>query len=75
MTELEQATIDFFKAVLKTGRDILGHTEFGFKVDAMISTKTEDAELGKMIGQRIQEALDIAKATATPIMIEGTSLQ
>jgi hypothetical protein len=75
MTELEQATINFFKAVLKTGNEILGHSEFQFKIDASIGTKPEDAERAKLIGSRIQDALDTAKRVATPITIEGTTLQ
>jgi hypothetical protein len=75
MTELEQAAVAFFKAVLKTGRDILGHSEFAFKMDATIGTKPEDAERGKLIGARIQDALNIAKEQSKPVTIDGTTVQ
>jgi hypothetical protein len=75
MTELDQAAIDLFKAVLKTGRDILGHPEFNFKFDATIGTRAEDAAGGQLLGMRIQEALEIAKKAAAPVTIEGTSVQ
>lgn len=74
MTELEQAATDFFKAILKTGRTILKHPEFQFKIEATIGVKPVDAEAGQLIGQRIKEALDIAKERAMPITIEGVSL-
>lgn len=75
MTELEQATVNYFKAVLKAGQDILGHPEFQFRIEAEIGTRPEDAERGKMIGARIQYALDIAKATVKPLTIDGTTVQ
>lgn len=75
MTELEQSATDFFKAVLKTGSDILGHPNFQFKIDATIGTKPEDREGGKLIGALIQDALNVAKTAATPLTIEGTTLQ
>ena len=57
MTELERASIDFYKAIMKTGRDILGHDEFAFKVETTIGTKAEDAERAQILGARIQDAL------------------
>lgn len=75
MTDLDQAAIDLFQAVLKTGRDILGHPEFNFKFDATIITKQEDAAAGQRIGLRIQEALNAAQKASAPVTIEGTSVQ
>ena len=75
MTDLEQASIDFFKAILKTGAEILGHPDFFFKIDATIGSKAEDAERAKMIGTRIQDALNVATEHAKPITIEGTTVQ
>jgi hypothetical protein len=75
MTELEQASINFFTAILKTGRDILGHDEFMFKLDAMVGSRPDDAERAKLIGARIQDALDVAKVHARPLTIEGTTVQ
>lgn len=73
MTELEQAATDLFKAILKTGRSILGHTEFHFKIQTTIATKTEDAEGGKLIGASIQNAMDFARDAAKPVTVEGES--
>jgi hypothetical protein len=75
MTELEQASTAFFKAILKTGAEILGHPEFMFKIDCSIGSKPEDFDRAKLIGMRVQEALDVAKEASKPVTIEGTSLQ
>jgi hypothetical protein len=75
MTNLEQASIDFFKAILKTGNEILGHPDFLFKIDCTIGSRPEDAERAKLIGARIQESLDIAKSVAKPLTIDGTTVQ
>jgi hypothetical protein len=75
MTDLEQAATDLFKAVLKTGTEIMGHPDFMFKIDATIGSRPEDAERAKLIGMRIQEALNVAKRQATPLTIDGTTLQ
>lgn len=74
-TELEQATTAFFKAILKIGSDVLGHPDFVFKIDATIGAKPEDAERAKLIGTRIQDALNVAKAAANPVMIDGVTVQ
>jgi hypothetical protein len=80
MTKLEQAAIDFFTAILETGTGILGHSQFMFKIDATISTKPEDAERAPLIGQRLQEAMNIAndltkKAMEADLIVKGTTLQ
>ena len=75
LTELEKASVDFFKAVLSAGRQIIGSTEFQFRIDAMIAARTEDSDRAKILGARIQQALDVAKAVATPPQIEGVSVQ
>jgi hypothetical protein len=77
MTELERASVEFFKAVLKAGCDIIGHPDFLFKIDATISAKSDDADRAKLLGLRIQEAMNFAKEATTPSIIttERTSLQ
>jgi len=72
--DLEKASIAYFKAVLKTGREIFGHPEFMFTIDCKIGTRPEDVDQAKVLGARIQKALDIAKAAAAPKVIEGTTL-
>jgi hypothetical protein len=75
MTELEQASVAFFKAVLKTGHDILGHSRFVFNLEASIGTPPEDAERSKLISSRIQEALTFASRHTKSVTIEGTTVQ
>jgi hypothetical protein len=75
MTELEQASINYFRAILRTGTDILGHSDFMFKIDCTIGSKQEDAERAELIGVRIQKALDVAKQHAKPLTIEGVTVQ
>jgi hypothetical protein len=41
----------------------------------MIAARTEDSDRAKILGARIQQALDVAKAVATPPQIEGVSVQ
>jgi hypothetical protein len=76
MTKLEMISIDYFKEILAIGREVLGHPDFVFKIDVTIGSKPKDSELAKIIGERIQDALDTAKSVARPeITIEGTTLQ
>lgn len=75
MTDLEQAAVDFFKAIQGTGAAILGHTEFVFKIDCTIGSRPEEAEHAKLISIHIQCALNVAKNSLQPLSIEGISLQ
>jgi hypothetical protein len=68
MTELEQAAVNFFAAVVATSKDVLGHTEFQFHIDARFGTKPQDAERAREIGGRIQQALNLANEAIKPLM-------
>jgi len=75
MSALDDAFIAAFKEIYATGHEILGHTDFAFKIDATIGTRSRDEEGGKLIGARIQEALTAASRTVQPLTIEGVTLQ
>lgn len=75
MTELEQAATDFFKAILNTGKAILKHPEFQFKIEATIGVRPDEAAGGQVLADRIKEALDVAKKHSVPLTIEGVSIR
>lgn len=76
MTRLDQAATDFFREVMVTGGEVLGHMNFAFKFDALIGVNPQDAEHAKLINARIQRALDVAKASVTPnVPAAGVSVQ
>lgn len=71
MSDLDQAAINFFAEIAKVARELLGHTEFQFRIDAQVGVKPDNAEIGKEIGARIQHALDAAQKATKPITIDG----
>ena len=75
MTELERASVDFFKAIQDTCRDILGHNRFVFNLEAEIGAPPEDAPRAKLVSARIQEALTFASGHAKPLTIEGATVR
>jgi hypothetical protein len=75
MTRLERISIAYFKEILSVGSKILGHPDFVFKIDIAVGSRPDDAERAKLIGARIQNALDVAKVQARPLTIEGTTVQ
>lgn len=72
---LEIACIALFKAIMKTGQEVLNHSDFHFRIDCTLATRNEDAERVTVIHERLQKALDLAKTTVTPKTIDGTSVQ
>ncbi len=76
MTDLEETAIAFFRAIRATGREVLGHDQFGFKIDInTMSPPDGDKEKALLFGNTIQQALTLASRTVQPIVVEGTTLQ
>lgn len=69
---LQEAAVEFFKAIQEVGRADLGHDEFGFKVDIAFMVKNEDSAKATAIHAQIQAALNIANNSIKPL---STSLQ
>lgn len=72
---MEKACIEFFKAIMRAGQEILGHTEFQFRIDCMMAVKKQDHERVQLVNAKVQKALDLAKTVTTPKTINGASLQ
>jgi hypothetical protein len=75
MTDLEETAIAFFRAIRATGKNILGHDRFGFRINIETMSPKEDNESAVVLGAKIQEALTNASRVVQPVTIEGTSLQ
>jgi hypothetical protein len=75
MTPLQLAFINVFKEIYATGREILDHPDFMFRIECTVGLRPDDAKHSNEINSRIMEALEIAKVAVKPVTIEGTTLQ
>jgi hypothetical protein len=75
MTDLEKTAIDFFRAIRATGKEVLEHDTFGFKLDINVMVPPNDHKLAAVFSSKIQEALTTASRTVQPVTVDGTSLQ
>ena len=75
-TPLQLAFIKVFKEIYATGREILDHPDFAFRIECATGSKhPDDAEGLAKINDRILKALEIAKTAVLPLTIEGTTVQ
>lgn len=75
MNSLEDAAITFFRAIRATGKECLGHEQFGFKLDINIMTPSKDQQIAVSFAAKVQDALTQASQIVQPVIIEGTSVQ
>ena len=75
MSDLEEAATVFFRAIRTAGKEILGHDQFGFKIDINTMVPAADRDGAVLLGAKLQEAITVAGRAVQPVTIEGTSLQ
>ncbi len=65
MTRLEQATIEYFRAVLEEGVGVLGHDKFVIRLDVHLGAAPDDQSRIVRVHDKVQAALATAAETIT----------
>ena len=56
MIDLDQATLNFLRAILEEGSKQFGHDKFNYKIDINIATLERDLGNSKVLSNEIQRA-------------------